>query len=250
MVLLKANGLTKDFGNLRVVDHVDLEVKEGCLYSIVGPNGAGKTTFFNLISGFLKPTEGRVEFKEKDITFLSSHQIARLGIHRSFQIITLFSDLTVLENVRLPLQAQSKYRFSLFKKVSSLKGTIERSHEILNLLGLSGKGENKACELSHGEQRLIDIGIAMAGDCSLLLLDEPTSGLSPAESTEIAKVIRKLAESITVILIEHRVQMVTSISDRIMVLDHGQVVADGTPEQIRKNENVYRAYTGQVDAKT
>lgn len=244
MVLLRTQGLVKDFGALRALDQVDLEVEEGSLYSVVGPNGAGKTTLFNLISGFLKPTEGKVEFKERNITHLPPYQMAHLGIRRSFQIITLFPELTVLENVRLAIQARSRDRFNFFNRASDLREAIDGAYQILDGLGLANRAEDRASELSHGEQRLLDIGVAMAGEGVLLLLDEPTSGLGYAEITTMGETIRKLTPKYTVVLIEHRIDMVLSISDTITVLNLGRVLAQGPPEVIQNNEEVSRAYLG------
>lgn len=244
MALLRTIGLTKDFGGLRVLDHIDLEVQEGNLHSVVGPNGAGKTTLFNVISGFIKPTEGKIELKGEDITRLPPYQMAHFGIRRSFQVITLFLELTALENIRLAIQAKRKERFSLFKKASDLKELVDQSYEILHMVGLDEKGEHKACELSHGEQRLLDIGVAMAGESILLLLDEPTSGLVYDEVPMMGETIKKLTPKHTVVLIEHRVDMVLSISDSITVMDFGRVIAQGPPDVIRNNEEVSRAYLG------
>jgi len=244
MALLRITGLTKDFGALRVLDHVDLEVQEGSLHSVVGPNGAGKTTLFNLISGFIKPTEGKVEFKQREITHLPPHQMAHLGIRRSFQVITLFPELTALENIRLAIQAREKERFSFLKKASDLKESVAQSYEILRALGLPEKAGYKASELSHGEQRLLDIGVAMAGEGILLLLDEPTSGLAHDEIPMMAETIKRLTPKHTVVLIEHRVDMILSISDTITVIDFGRVIAQGPPEMIQKSEEVSRAYLG------
>lgn len=244
MVLFRTIGLSKDFGALRVLDGVNLEVQEGSLHSIVGPNGAGKTTLFNLISGFIKPTQGKVEFKGKDITHLPPYQMAHHGIRRSFQIITLFPELTALENIRLAIQAKGKEKFLFFKRAMDFKDFLVQSFDILRLLGLANKAEHKACELSYGEQRLLDIGVAMAGESTLLLLDEPTSGLDYDEVSRMGETIKNLTPKHTVILIEHRVDMVLSISDSITVLDFGRVIAQGPPDEIRKNEEVSRAYLG------
>lgn len=244
MVLLRTKGLTKRFGALQAVDHVDIEVEKGIIYSIVGPNGAGKTTLFNLISGFLRPTEGTIEFRGEDITGYPPHKMSHLGMGRSFQIISLFSELTVLENVRLAVQARERGRFNVFKSASDMKAALEKAYTVLGMIGLSASVEHKAAELSHGDQRLLDIGVAMAADATLLLLDEPTSGLSPAESIKIAQTVQGLAEHLTVILIEHRIDMVLSISDRIAVLNYGQLVIEGTPEQVRGDEEIRRAYLG------
>jgi ABC-type branched-subunit amino acid transport system ATPase component len=244
MALLRIIGLTKDFGALRALDHLDLEVQEGSLHSVVGPNGAGKTTLFNLISGFIKATEGKVEFKQREITHLPPHQMAHLGIRRSFQVITIFPELTALENIRLAIQAREKERFSFLRKASDLKGPLAQSYEVLRALGLAEKAEYKASELSHGEQRLLDIGVAMAGEGILLLLDEPTSGLAHDEIPMMAEIIKRLTPKHTVLLIEHRVDMVLSISDTITVIDFGRVIAQGPPEVIQKSEEVSRAYLG------
>jgi len=244
MALLRTIGLTKDFGALRVLDHIDMEVEAGSLHSVVGPNGAGKTTLFNLISGFIKPSGGKVEFKGEDITHLPPHQMAHLGMRRSFQVITLFPELTALENVRLAIQAKGMEKFSFFKKASDLKECVAKSCEILRTLGLAEKAEHKACELSHGEQRLLDIGVAMAGESILLLLDEPTSGLVYDEIPRMGETIKKLTPKHTVVLIEHRVDMVLSISDTITVLDFGRVIAQGPPNMIQNSEEVSRAYLG------
>jgi ABC-type branched-subunit amino acid transport system ATPase component len=244
MALLRISGLIKNFGALRVLNDINLEVPPGSLHSVVGPNGAGKTTLFNVISGFIKPTGGRVEFREKDITSLSPHQMAHLGMSRSFQVITLFQELTALENIRLTIQARRKERFSIFKKASELQEPVTQAYEILKLLGLEAKAEHKASELSHGEQRLLDIGMAMAGESTLLLLDEPTSGLVYDEIPIMGETIKKLTPKHTVILIEHRVEMVLSISDTITVLDFGKVIAQGDPDTIKGNEEVARAYLG------
>ena len=244
MALLSITGLTKNFGALRVLDGIHMEVQEGSLHSVVGPNGAGKTTLFNVISGFIKPTEGKVEFKKEDITHLSPYRMASKGISRSFQVITLFPELTALENIRLAIQAKRKEKFSFFKKASELKETLEQSHATLKLLGLDAKAEHKASELSHGEQRLLDIGVAMAGENTLLLLDEPTSGLVYDEIPVMGETIKKLTPRHTVILIEHRVEMVLSISDTITVLDFGRAIAQGPPDMIKNNEEVKKAYLG------
>ncbi len=215
------------------------------MHSVVGPNGAGKTTLFNLLSGVMIPNEGKIEFNGKEISCFPSYQRARLGISRSFQVITLFPELTALENVRLAFQAKGKHRFNFVRKASGLKTHIHQSFQILEDLGLAGKAQHKACELSHGEQRLLDIGVAMAGDSILLLLDEPTSGLAYDEIVVMGRTIKNLQSKHTIILIEHRIDMVLSISDRITVMDYGCVIAQGPPDLIQTNEEVKRAYLGE-----
>jgi branched-chain amino acid transport system ATP-binding protein len=244
MTLLSLQKLTKDFGALRVLEDVTLELDRGSLHAVVGPNGAGKTTLFNLISGFIKPTAGKIVFDGIDISKIPPHQIAHLGIGRSFQVLTFFPELTVLENVRLAVQATSKKRFSLLRKAMDMRDIVERSYEILSLFGLGEKAGVKASELSHGEQRYLDIGIAMAGGAKLLLLDEPTSGLVYDEIPRMGETIRKLTPNITVLLIEHRIEMVLSISHIITVLDYGRIIAQGPPGIVRRNEEISKAYLG------
>lgn len=244
MSLLRTRGLTKNFGALRVLDKVDLEVEQGSLHAVVGPNGAGKTTLFNLISGFIKPNAGKIEFNGKNITHAHPYQMAHLGIRRSFQVITLFPELSALENVRLAVQAESKERYSFFRKALDLKELVTQSLEILNTLGLADKANQKACELSHGEQRLLDIGMAMAGEGVLLLLDEPTSGLVYDEIPMMGETIKRLTPKHTVVLIEHRIDMILSISDTITVLDYGRIISQGPPDVIQKSEEVSKAYLG------
>lgn len=244
MALLEISRLSKDFGALRAVNDFNSQVEMGSLHAVVGPNGAGKTTLFNLISGFLKPTEGEIIFNGKDITTMPPHQMAHLGMRRSFQVLTLFSELTVLENVRLAIQARSQKNFNFFRRAMSMRDMVKQALDILDLLGLADVAERKAGELSHGKQRYLDIGIAMAGGGILLLLDEPTSGLVYDEIPRMGETIKKLTPQMTILLIEHRIEMVLSISDRITVLDYGRVIAEGPPDVIRGNEEVSKAYLG------
>ena len=246
MALLSITGLTKNFGALRVLDGIHMEVQEGSLHSVVGPNGAGKTTLFNVISGFIKPTEGKVEFKREDITHLSPYQMAYKGISRSFQVITLFPELTTLENIRLAIQAKRKERFSFFKKASELKETVEQSHATLKLLGLDAKAEHKASELSHGEQRLLDIGVAMAGENTLLLLDEPSMGLAPMLVEKIFEIVVEINKSgTTIMLVEQNASMALSIANRAYVLETGEVVLSGDAGELARNPEVRKAYLGE-----
>jgi branched-chain amino acid transport system ATP-binding protein len=244
VALLEISRLSKDFGALRAVNDFNSQVEMGSLHAVVGPNGAGKTTLFNLISGFLKPTEGEIIFNGLDITRMPPHQMARLGMRRSFQVLTLFSELTVMENVRLAIQARSGRNFNLFRRALSMHDMVDQAYDILENLGLADVADRKASELSHGKQRYLDIGIAMAGGGILLLLDEPTSGLVYDEIPRIGETIKRLTPNMTVLLIEHRIEMVLSICDRITVLDYGRVIAEGPPDVIRGNEEVSKAYLG------
>jgi branched-chain amino acid transport system ATP-binding protein len=244
MALLSIKGLSKNFGALRVLYDINLNVEQGTLHAIVGPNGAGKTTLFNLICGFIKSTEGKIIFSEIDITKIPPYQMAHLGIRRSFQVLTLFPELTVLENVRLAIQANSGKNFSLFRRAMDMRDMVQQAYGILEGLNLVEKANRKASELSHGEQRYLDIGIAVAGGGSLLLLDEPTSGLVYDEIPRMGDTIKKLTPQITVLLIEHRIEMVLDISDTITVLDYGRIIAEDSPDAVRGDEKVSKAYLG------
>jgi len=244
LALLEINRLGKDFGALRAVDNFTSQVEQGSLHAVVGPNGAGKTTLFNLICGFLHPTEGEIIFNGQNVTKVPPHQMARLGMRRSFQVLTLFSELTVLENVRLAIQARSGKNFNIFRNAMRMHDMVQAAYDILELLGLADEADRKVNELSHGKQRYLDIGIAMAGGGILLLLDEPTSGLVYDEIPRMGETIKKLTPQITVLMIEHRIEMVLSISDEITVLDYGRIIAQGTPDVIRGNEEVSKAYLG------
>jgi ABC-type branched-subunit amino acid transport system ATPase component/ABC-type branched-subunit amino acid transport system permease subunit len=239
--LLESRGLTKSFGGLTAVGGVDFQVRRGELRSVIGPNGAGKTTFFNLLTGVLPPTGGRILFKGRDITGLPAHAVSRLGLARSYQVTNIFGDLSVFENVRIAAQSRvTHYRF--WGDVDRLAGVNERAEEILRLLGLGPKRHVRGAELSHGEQRYLEIGIALATDPDFLLLDEPTAGMSPEETQRTAAFVRRLAGHVTIVLVEHDMEVVMGISDRVTVLNYGQVLAEGTPAEIRDNADVRRVY--------
>jgi len=239
--LLESRGLTKTFGGLTAVNRVDFQVRTGELRSVIGPNGAGKTTFFNLLTGVLPPSDGRILFKGQDITGLPAHAISRLGIARSYQVTNIFGDLTVLENVRIAAQSRvTHYRF--WGSPDSLAAVNARAEEILQHLGLTAKRLALARELSHGEQRYLEIGIALATEPDFLLLDEPTAGMSPDETQRTAAFVRRLAGHVTIVVVEHDMEVVMGISDRITVLNYGEILAEGTPAEIRENPDVRRVY--------
>jgi branched-chain amino acid transport system ATP-binding protein len=244
-VLLRTERLTRAFGSLIAVDRVDVTIRAGELRSIIGPNGAGKTTFFRLISGEMTPSSGRVVFQDRDITGMAQHQVARLGIAKSYQITNVFPHLTVHENVRVAVQGHAR-AFNFWSRADRLTDVRDRATALLKTVGLAGKGEGLAAHLSHGEKRHLEIGIALASDPVLLLLDEPTAGMSPEETDETMRLIRELAAGRTVILVEHKMKVVMRISDRITVLHQGQVLAEGTPEEIRANDRVQQTYLGAV----
>ncbi len=243
-VLLKVEGLSKHFGGLLATNEVDLTVEEKVVYSIIGPNGAGKTTLFNLIYGVFPPSSGKIYFRKKDITGLRSYKISRLGIGRSFQGYNLFTHLTVFENVRIACQSRGNYSFNLFADVQRYRKSYEKARGVLKNVGLLDVSHRFPYELSHGDQRILEIAVALACDPILLLLDEPTSGLAPEETVQMIDMIKRLKGSYTILLIEHKMTVVMSVSDRIIVLHQGAVIAEGTPEEIKRNEAVNRAYLG------
>ncbi len=241
MSILEAKNLSKHFGGLIAVDSVDYSVNAGELRSIIGPNGAGKTTFFNMIAGDLTPTEGQVMFQDKDITLLSSHERSHQGIGRTYQITNIFPKLTVLENIRIAAQSR-KTTFNFWSGIGDHGELIEKTDEILEKINLLEKRNELAGTLAHGEQRYLEIGISLATDPVLLLLDEPTAGMSPEETIQTGKFIQSLADPLTIILVEHDMDVVLGISDKITVLHDGKFLAEGSVEEIRANEDVQRVY--------
>jgi branched-chain amino acid transport system ATP-binding protein len=243
--LLRTERLTRAFGSLMAVDRVDVTIRRGELRSIIGPNGAGKTTLFRLISGEMAPTSGRIIFQERDITGLPQHAVARLGIAKSYQITNVFPHLTVHENVRVAVQGYAR-AFNFWSRADRLTDVSDRASRLLETVGLAPKRSRLAAHLSHGEKRHLEIGIALASEPALLLLDEPTAGMSPEETDETMRLIRELASGRTVILVEHKMKVVMKISDRITVLHQGQVLAEGSPEEIRANDLVQQTYLGAL----
>ena len=242
-VLLETERLTRSFGSLVAVNGVSLVNRRGELRSLIGPNGAGKTTLFRLVSGEMAPSSGRVKFRDADITGLPQHRVCRLGIAKSYQITNIFPHLTVLENVRVAVQGYAR-SFNFWSRAARIAGCRERAVEILETVGLARRSERLAAHLSHGEKRHLEIGITLASEPVLLLLDEPTAGMSPEETDETMVLIRELARGRTVVLVEHKMKLVMGISDRVTVLHQGQVLADGSPDEIRSNALVQETYLG------
>jgi branched-chain amino acid transport system ATP-binding protein len=245
-MLLETKAISKHFGGLKAVDGVDFSIREGQLKSIIGPNGAGKTTLFNLVSGLYKPTHGRVIFLGRDVSHASMNQRSQLGITKTYQITSIFPRLSVFENVRLAAQSRVSM-FNSWKRAYGFSAVNQRALEILGHVGLVEKQARTASELSHGEKRYLEIGIALATEPRILLLDEPTAGMSPAETVEATHLIRRLSAELklTIILIEHDISVVMGISDEVMVLHEGKKLAEDTPEKISANETVQNVYLGK-----
>lgn len=222
---------------------VDFWVEEGEIRALIGPNGAGKSTFFNLITGNLTPSSGRVLWKGKDITALRSDQVSKRGIARSYQITNIFPNLTTFENIRLSAQSRKKSQ-NWFIPATRLRDVVKRTEEILDMLGLQGKKNVAAANLSHGDQRRLEIAISLATSPELLLLDEPTAGMSPAETEEMIDLIRKISKNLTIIIVEHDMKVVMELAETISVLHYGKIIAEGNPEEIRRNDKVLEVYLG------
>ncbi|MBI2218648.1 MAG: ABC transporter ATP-binding protein [Candidatus Rokubacteria bacterium] len=243
MELLRTAGLSRSFGSLQAVLDVDFAVGAGELRSIIGPNGAGKSTFFRLIAGELPPSSGRIRFKGRDITGLPQHAVSRLGIVKSYQITSVFPHLTVFENIRVAAQSRAT-AYNFWQKASALGAVRDRAERTLVAVGLAAKASHRAAHLSHGEKRNLEIGIALATEPELLLLDEPTAGMSPEETEATMRLISEIAGGRTVIVVEHNMKLVMKISQRITVLHQGQILAEGTPADIRANHRVQQVYLG------
>jgi len=247
MAILNIKNLYRHFGGVNAINGVNLSFVENELRSIIGPNGAGKTTLFNVITGKLPASSGQVIYGGKDITNKPPHEVVRLGICRTFQKSSIFPGLTVLENVRIARQARVGGSRRIFSARDSLKAVNEDTWAILDRLGLHEQAEMLARKLSHGDQRLMEIGVALAGGPQVLLLDEPTAGMSPRETERTTHLVRQLAKEVAVILVEHDMEVVMSISDRISVMHQGAIIAEGTPNEIQKNDQVREAYLGKED---
>jgi branched-chain amino acid transport system ATP-binding protein len=244
--LLEVSRLTKLFGGLAAVDDVSLRVERGQLSSLIGPNGAGKTTLFNVLTGLLPADRGDVRFQGMSLTALAPHEIVARGVSRSFQIVSVFQALSVFENVRIAVQAKHPRRFAMLVDTARLVDVRDETSRLLQAVGLTDRAGTIAANLSHGDQRLLEIAIALATRPALLLLDEPLAGLSAPERTRVAELIRRLRRSVTVLLIDHDIDHVLALSDRMTVLHQGRVIAEGGPTDIQQNAEVQTAYLGQL----
>jgi branched-chain amino acid transport system ATP-binding protein len=249
MALLETRRLSRSFGALAAVSGVSLAVEAGSLHSIIGPNGAGKTTLFNLLTGTFPPTSGQILLDGKDITGTPAHGVAHLGLARSYQRTTVFPALSLLDNVWVSAFATRRdWNGLLWRKANRYPDVAERAHAALADVGLEGKAAVPAREISHGEQRQLELAIALAAAPRVLLLDEPAAGLSPEETRRMVALVRGLKGRYTIVLIEHKMDIIMSVSDRISVMHFGSLIAEGTPEEIQRNADVRRAYLGGVAA--
>ncbi len=242
--ILETRGVGVAFGKFVALRGVSASFRQGQLTSIIGPNGAGKSTYFNALSGALLPTTGRILFEGRDITGTPQHRFAGMGVAKSFQITTVFPQLSTLENVRVALQAL-RSRYDVWRPRSRLAGLEDQAGALLNGVGLWPRRGRLAATLAHGEQRALEIAMALASAPRLLLLDEPTAGMSPEETRAMMDLILRLASERTVVLVEHKMKLVMGICDRLLVLHQGELLAEGTPAEIRGNETVKRVYLGQ-----
>jgi branched-chain amino acid transport system ATP-binding protein len=246
--LLQIDGLAKRFGGIVATDDVTLTVSQGELHAIIGPNGAGKTTLIAQLAGQLAPDSGRIRFAGHDITHVQVYRRSLLGLARSFQITSLFLDLSVLDNVALAVQAHAGHSFRFWRAARSETELREPARAALARVGLSDRADLPASALSHGEHRLLELAIALAGNPRMLLLDEPMAGLGPEESARMVDMLRALKAELTILLVEHDMEAVFALADRISVLVYGRVIASGKPDAIRANPQVRDAYLGEQEA--
>ena len=244
MSALGVLALTHDFGGVRALDAVTFDVAEGERLVILGPNGAGKTTLFNVITGLLTPTSGRITLFGRDVTRLATHRRARLGLGRTFQVTTLFPRLTVLESVLLAVQGADGARFTLHRPITRFPRLYARAERLLDAWSLTERRHALTRELSYGEQRQLELLLALAAEPRVLLLDEPTAGLSPAETASVAEMIRRFPRDVTILLIEHDMDVALALAERLIVLHYGRVVAAGPRDEIKQDPRVAEIYLG------
>ncbi|HEX6498263.1 MAG TPA: ABC transporter ATP-binding protein [Micromonosporaceae bacterium] len=245
---LSTRGLCKDFRGFRAVDGVDLDVAEGSVHALVGPNGAGKTTLFNLLTGFFAPTAGRIEIGGHDVTGLPPERVARLGVARSFQITSLFPQLTAREHVELALQSDSGLGWRFWRSAKLLDRYADRARELLDMVGLSAFAESAAETLAYGRKRALELAIALALEPRVLLLDEPTAGMGLEDVDRTVELVDRVRQGRTVVMVEHNMSVVGRLADRVTVLQSGRVLAEGRYDEVRADPRVVAAYLGDPDA--
>ena len=242
--LLEIKDVDKDFSGLEVLFGINLNIERGERHAIIGPNGAGKSTLFNLITGKYRVSGGKILFKEEEITNWSPFKVCRHRLARSFQVTNLFPNMTVYENIRNAILSKKGIRFNMFSRLEKLKGVADETTALLKTIGLEEFPDIPAGELAYGHQRALEIGVTLATDPELILLDEPTAGMTTEETREAVRLIDRVTKGKTLIIIEHDMDVVFSISDRVTVLYYGKVLATGVPQEIRENEEVKKAYLG------
>ena len=247
MSILETKGLCHDFSGMKVLTNVNLKIEKGERHAIIGPNGAGKTTLFNLITGTYRPASGQVFFKGRDVTGLQPHQLARIGMGRSFQITSTFTRLTTFQNIRLAILSKRGIRFNLFRSVDKMQDITRETEAVLARINLTAERDRAASALSYGKHRALEISLALAGDPDVVLLDEFAAGMSRDETHNAVALVRRLTEGKTVLVIEHDMDVVFSLADRITVLHHGEILATGAPGEIRQNQAVKDAYLGELE---
>ena len=242
--ILEVAAVSRYFGKFQALHNITTSFQAGELTAIIGPNGAGKSTFFNVISGGIPPSEGRVLFEGRDITSMAQHDYARAGIAKSFQITNVFKHLSAHENVRVALQMQTT-RYQILRGRGSYTELNDRADFLLKRVGLMDSRDKLAGDLAHGQQRSLEVAMALACEPKLLLMDEPTAGMSPQETVVMMDLITQMAAERTIILVEHKMKLVMGLCNRLLVLHHGELLAEGSPEDIRNNSEVKRVYLGQ-----
>ncbi len=242
--VLEVKDLHKHFGNLTAVNGISLSVGKRKRHAIIGPNGAGKTTLFNLLSGRFRPSRGQILFRGRDITGMSPYRINRLGIARSFQIINVFPQLSVFENVHTVLMSKHNIRYDFLRSLKRWKKVTDETFHLLEQIGLLDKKDVSAGFLSYGEQRELEVGLTIASNPDLILLDEPTAGMSMDETRQAIKLIDRVTQGKTLVIIEHDMEVIFSLADVITVMQYGKIVTTGSPEEIRKDQRVKEAYLG------
>jgi len=245
--ILRAEGLSKQFSGFAAVQNVNLQVNEGAIHALVGPNGAGKTTCFNLLSKFITPTSGEVYFQNRPITHLQPADIARLGLLRSFQISATFSQMTLLENVRVGLQRQAGLATQFWRSTRALDRLNDEAMQFLELVGLASQARRAAASLPYGHKRALELATTLAMNPKLMLLDEPTQGLGHEDVQQVTELIRRVARGRTVLMVEHNMSVISSICDRVTVMQRGQVLAEGSYGEVSRNPEVIAAYMGEAE---
>jgi len=245
--VLTARGLTKRFGGFAAVNNVDLSIRRGSVHALIGPNGAGKTTCFNLLTKTLTPTSGVITYDGQDITRIRAADVARLGLVRSFQISATFTQMTALENVRVALQSKEGTGFHFWNPIRSLSHLDRRAKDLLDQVGLGDMANAKAADLSYGKKRALEIATTLALEPQVMLLDEPTAGMGHEDLEPITELIRETAKGRTVVIVEHNLSIVATLCDRITVLQHGEVLTEGSYAEVSADERVITAYMGGVD---